>query len=337
MWKLGKIAAVAGGLVAAASAMAGEVEVLHYWTSGGEAAAVGALRGEFEKRGGTWIDEPVAGGGGDTHDQVLRSRTLAGDAPGAAIPKASDAMEWGRNGFIADMRQAADEGKWDEKIPASFQPTIKLDGNWMLARQLEDEPARRVRRMIALADGAIIALRRIAADLRPAALDELGFVAALEDLTDTLTERFGIACSLHLDPGLDLREPHATEVFRIVQEALSNVAKHAKATRVEVHVQCQGDDLVVSIRDNGVGFAADQPRSRQSLGLVGLRERVELLRGSLSIDRRYSTGSRPAAAASSSTNDSAANTLRNAPSDRSDDVRSGISSSRWFTTRYGKS
>jgi PAS domain S-box-containing protein len=167
---------------------------------------------------------------------------------------------------------------------------VKLDGNWLLARELDDEPARRVRRMIALADSAIIALRRIAADLRPAALDELGFVAALEDLTDTLTERFGVACSLHVDRRLDLHEPHATEVFRIVQEALSNVAKHAQATRVEVHLECRDDDLVVRVRDNGVGFAMDTPRSRHSLGLVGLRERVELLRGSLSIDSRPGAG-----------------------------------------------
>jgi glucose/mannose transport system substrate-binding protein len=125
---------LAGALLAlptAVHAQSNEVSVLHYWTSGGEAAAVGALRNEFEKRSGAWIDEPVAGGGGDTHDQVLRSRTLAGDAPGAAIPKASDAMDWARNGFIADTREAAAQGKWDEKIPASFQPTIKLDGNYV--------------------------------------------------------------------------------------------------------------------------------------------------------------------------------------------------------------
>lgn len=116
---------------AAGPASAQDVSVLHYWTSGGEAAAVRALQGEFEKRGGKWIDEPVAGGGGDTHDQVLRSRTLAGDAPGAAIPKASDAMEWARNGYIVDIRDAAAAGKWDDLIPASLQPTVKLDGNYV--------------------------------------------------------------------------------------------------------------------------------------------------------------------------------------------------------------
>lgn len=105
--------------------------VLHYWTSGGEAAAVSALRKAFEDAGGTWVDEPVAGGGGDTHDQVLRSRTLSGDAPSAAIPKASDAKDWAANGYVADLREAAAAGDWDSKIPASLQPTLKVDGNYV--------------------------------------------------------------------------------------------------------------------------------------------------------------------------------------------------------------
>ncbi|SFZ84601.1 glucose/mannose transport system substrate-binding protein [Devosia enhydra] len=113
------------------SAQDNSVSFLHYWTSGGEAAAVAEVRKAFEAQGGVWIDQAVAGGGGDAHDQVLRSRTLAGDAPGAAIPKASDAIEWARAGYIVDLEAVAAENKWDEILPAAFLPTIKLDGRYI--------------------------------------------------------------------------------------------------------------------------------------------------------------------------------------------------------------
>ncbi|KFC68193.1 ABC-type sugar transport system, periplasmic component [Devosia sp. LC5] len=107
------------------------VSVVHYWTSGGEAAAIAAVKEAFEAQGGTWIDQGVAGGGGDGHDQVLRSRTLAGDAPGAAIPKASDAVEWANAGYIADLEAVAAENKWDQNLPAAFLPSLKVDGKYI--------------------------------------------------------------------------------------------------------------------------------------------------------------------------------------------------------------
>ena len=120
--------------LASSAAWAGgdnSISVLHYWTSGGEAAAIGEIRKAFEAAGGTWIDQAVAGGGGDAHDQVLRSRTLAGDAPGAAIPKASDAKEWAKAGYIADLSDVAKAQNWDGMIFASVQPTLKVDGKYI--------------------------------------------------------------------------------------------------------------------------------------------------------------------------------------------------------------
>jgi glucose/mannose transport system substrate-binding protein len=107
------------------------VEVLHYFTSGGEAAAIKELRKAFEAQGGTWVDSPVAGGSGDAHDQVLRSRTLAGNAPAAAMPKIRDAAVWGQQGYIVDLSDVAKAEKWDEVYPSVVSDIAKQDGKWV--------------------------------------------------------------------------------------------------------------------------------------------------------------------------------------------------------------
>ncbi|WP_222409678.1 ABC transporter substrate-binding protein [Rhizobium leguminosarum] len=107
------------------------VSVLHYWTAGGEAAAMNAAKTAFEKLGGKWIDQPVSGGGGDTHDQVLRSRILAGDAPGAAIPKVADVKAWYEEGYVVNIDAVATTEKWDSVLPASIADVLKVDGHYM--------------------------------------------------------------------------------------------------------------------------------------------------------------------------------------------------------------
>lgn len=118
-------------LASAVHAQEKSVEMLHYFTSGGEAAAINALREKFEEAGGTWVDSPVAGGGGASHDQVLRSRTLAGDAPGAAMPKMRDAYAWQNEGYLVDLSELAAEGKWDDVYPSVVRDTAKHDGKWV--------------------------------------------------------------------------------------------------------------------------------------------------------------------------------------------------------------
>ncbi|MGO7972245.1 ABC transporter substrate-binding protein [Rhizobium ruizarguesonis] len=107
------------------------VSVLHYWTAGGEAAALNAAKTAFEKLGGKWIDQPISGGGGDTHDQVLRSRILAGDAPGAAIPKVADAKNLYEEGYVVTFDTVAAKEKWDSVLPASIADVLKVDGHYM--------------------------------------------------------------------------------------------------------------------------------------------------------------------------------------------------------------
>lgn len=107
------------------------VEVMHYFTSGGEAAAIGELRKAFEAKGGKWIDSPVAGGGGAAHDQALKSRALAGDPPGAAMPKLFDAQTWGKEGYLVDLQGVAKSENWDEIYPEAIRSAAKYDGKWV--------------------------------------------------------------------------------------------------------------------------------------------------------------------------------------------------------------
>ena len=138
--------------------------------------------------------------------------------------------------------------------------------------------------MLAMLDASVAATRRIAADLRPLVLDDLGLVAAIEWLTQSFTQRWGVACVLNMDEDLELHEPYATAVFRIVQESLVNVAKHAHANQVQVSVARTEGEVSLRVADNGAGFQTTAPRKAGSLGLAGLRERAQLLKGTVNID-----------------------------------------------------
>ncbi|HEY8048036.1 MAG TPA: PAS domain-containing sensor histidine kinase, partial [Ramlibacter sp.] len=135
--------------------------------------------------------------------------------------------------------------------------------------------------MIRMLDGAVTSTRRIAADLRPLILDDLGFLAALEWLARSFEQRHGVQCVLEADAGADVPEPFATAAFRMAQESLSNIAKHARATHVHVTVSRSGGALHVRVVDDGVGFDSAAPRKAGSLGLAGLRERARLVKGTV--------------------------------------------------------
>lgn len=135
-----------------------------------------------------------------------------------------------------------------------------------------------------LLDTTVATTRRISSDLRPLVLDDLGLVAAAEWLLEGLAQRTGITFELDLDPAcVGLGEPHASTLFRIIQESLTNVARHARATHVAVRLRCEGRFVVLTIADNGIGMPADARAKPGSFGLRGLRERVLLLGGTLSI------------------------------------------------------
>ena len=169
----------------------------------------------------------------------------------------------------------------------------KMDAIWLREHLPADREAQsKIATMLTMLDTCVAATRRIAADLRPLVLDDLGLVPALEWLVQTFTQRTTVRCELLVDDSLELDEPFATGIFRIVQESLQNVAKHAEAQHVEVELKTEGDYLLLRVQDDGIGFRPSQPRKPQSLGLVGLRERAQLMRGELRVDSSPGAGTR---------------------------------------------
>jgi len=133
---------------------------------------------------------------------------------------------------------------------------------------------------IQLVDGTIVTLRRLASELRPRTLDDLGLPAALEAQAQEFESRTGIHCSVTLpeDP-LTLDTDRSTAIFRIFQESLTNVARHAHATRVEARLRRENDRIIFQVFDNGTGFDPEVAKARKSLGLIGMQERALLLNG----------------------------------------------------------
>jgi signal transduction histidine kinase len=128
--------------------------------------------------------------------------------------------------------------------------------------------------------------RRIVEDLRPSLLDNLGLAAALHSYCDEFAKVTKVDCDALIDGDVDGAGPmHAIAVFRIVQEALNNIAKYACARHVIVHLVCEGDALSLEVIDDGVGIDIDAVREPKSHGLLGMRERALLLGGSLKVKR----------------------------------------------------
>lgn len=172
---------------------------------------------------------------------------------------------------------------------------LKMDLSWAQARLPGGELtlAAKLDAMQATLGNTVAATRRIAADLRPLMLDDLGLLPAVEWLLHNFRERTGVTCEFDLvTPELELAEPYATAIFRILQESLTNVARHAQATLVEVTLGRDDDAVLLTVQDNGRGFAVDAKRNPASFGLMGLRERVYLLNGELALDSTPGHGTR---------------------------------------------
>ena len=133
MLKLTKLAAAAALVAAGSAAMAGEVEVLHWWTSGGEAKSVGELKKIMQGKGHTWKDFAVAGGGGDNAMTVLKSRVVAGNPPAAAQIKGPGIQEWASEGVLANLDATAKAEKWDSLLPKVVADVMKYKGNFVAA------------------------------------------------------------------------------------------------------------------------------------------------------------------------------------------------------------
>jgi PAS domain S-box-containing protein len=163
---------------------------------------------------------------------------------------------------------------------------LKLDVAWMLGHLSAGSPtlADKLDAMQGQLDATVAATRRISSDLRPLMLDDLGLIPAAEWLAQNFSERTGIPCNLRIrPPDMELAEPHASALYRILQESLTNVARHAEANRVDIAIERIDGALKLTVRDDGRGFSTVEVRTQKTYGLLGLRERTVLLGGEANI------------------------------------------------------
>ena len=141
-----------------------------------------------------------------------------------------------------------------------------------------------VEAMIKLTDSTIGAVRRIASELRPSVLDDLGPVEAIEWQAQQFEARTGIVCRCDCRPDdVGLSREQSTAVFRIFQEALTNILRHAQASRVEIGMREEGGEFVLTIGDDGRGITEEEKLGAHSLGLLGMRERAHLVGGEIEV------------------------------------------------------
>ncbi len=175
---------------------------------------------------------------------------------------------------------------------------LKMDVSWLNrrlgdARQADDlSPLlTKTQSMTALIDETLVALRRLIAELRPAVLDHLGLVAALEWQAEEFHRRTGLVCYfVGSVKQVTLDSAGTTALFRIVQEALTNVMRHAKATRVTIRLEEEREVLRLAVEDDGRGITDTEAAGRSSFGILGLRERVALLGGRMTLHGRPGQG-----------------------------------------------
>ncbi len=157
------------------------------------------------------------------------------------------------------------------------------NGNATLVEQLKAD--------VDIVNSTILTVKKICTELRPAILDHLGLGAALQWQAEEFQKRSGIKCEVTLKPyNITADRDQATVLFRIFQEALTNVLRHSKATNVKAVLTEQDNSIMLQIADNGVGFTVEQLSKANSFGLVGMRERVHICNGELRISGRPNEG-----------------------------------------------
>jgi len=220
---------------------------------------------------------------------------------------------------LTQHKQRLEESEARLRELAAFLQTVREEERTRIARELHDElgqaltalrfdlgwlrgkcntadalgqaAADRVGAALGVVEQSIVSLRRISEDLRPAMLDSLGLAAAIEHHVAQFSERTGIPCHLKMNrEEFDLGGDLATAVFRIVQEALTNVARHAGARQVTVRIDELVDGIRLGVEDDGQGFDVGSRTSR--FGLLGIRERITMLGGQLEIDSAPGKGTR---------------------------------------------
>lgn len=171
---------------------------------------------------------------------------------------------------------------------------LKMDASWIHKKIPSEENLslhERISTMISLIDETVRTVRRISSELRPGILDDLGLIPALEWACQEFEKRTGIKTECHFDQNeLNIERSLSTNIFRVHQEALTNVARHGQATLVHTSLTKEDGYVILSIKDNGVGFDMEEAKAKNSLGLIGMRERAILFHGDLKIQSEKRRG-----------------------------------------------
>lgn len=163
---------------------------------------------------------------------------------------------------------------------------LKIDLFWLNCKMPKDNKnlVSKTRFMCELIDTAIKTIQKISSEIRPGILDDLGLSSAIEWYSADFQNRTGIKCELFLDTNdSTLDHDISIAIYRIVQEALTNVARHARATKLSINMTEVENKIIIKITDNGIGITEEQISNPKSFGLTGIRERVHLLGGEVKI------------------------------------------------------
>jgi signal transduction histidine kinase len=169
---------------------------------------------------------------------------------------------------------------------------LKMEVGWLAKRLTSPELIEKTDSMGKLIDSTVQTVRKIATGLRPEMLDDMGLIAAVGWQAKEFQKRTGIRCRVKLPPEVKLDIDVSTTMFRIFQEILTNVARHSRATRVDIDLEIGAEHVALEVADNGVGITDNDRSGKKSLGLLGMHERALLFGGDVQIVGTPSHGTR---------------------------------------------
>ncbi|MBT8390645.1 MAG: PAS domain-containing sensor histidine kinase, partial [Ignavibacteriaceae bacterium] len=170
---------------------------------------------------------------------------------------------------------------------------LKMDISSMQGKKdiKQNELNERTDKMLELINSSIQTVKRIATELRPGILDDLGLLPAIEWQAEEFQNRTKIKCQLKTEGDLDIIDDEVSiAVFRVFQETLTNITRHSNATQTDIKLICSDKELILEIQDNGRGISKEQIYGPMSLGILGMRERVHILRGEFDISSKMGKG-----------------------------------------------
>ena len=193
---------------------------------------------------------------------------------------------------LHQLTEYVDKVREDERVAISRElhddlgqalTAVKIDLGIIRQMISDDEVILKINNVSKLVKDTINTVQRLTAQLRPQIIDDLGLEAAIEWYTNEFAQRNKMDVFLHIDSGLSITPNASLTVFRIMQESLTNISRYAKASQADIWLRKSGDNIILTISDNGIGITHDEIKSKKSFGIIGMKERVVSLGGSFEI------------------------------------------------------